>query len=74
MGLPSLEMTMSSSRVLTPSSRALAKARNDSSVVSPRPPRCACRSKDFVSLSPHETRAKVTVRTAAMRFMAAHCA
>ena len=37
-------MTMSNSSVLTPSSNDLAKARWDSSVVSPRPPRCAWRS------------------------------
>ena len=42
---------MSSSRVVTPRSRACSKAVRDSSVCSPRPPRWACRSKVVGRLS-----------------------
>jgi hypothetical protein len=46
MTLPSSVRWVSSSRVVTPSFRELAKAVRDSSVHSPRPPRWLCRSKD----------------------------
>ena len=44
-GSPGKRVALSNSRGLTPSSSDLANARSDSSVVSPRPPRCDCRSK-----------------------------
>ena len=50
-GTPSLDSTMSNSRVVTPISSACWKASRDSSVFSPRPPRCACRSNVSVMRS-----------------------
>src|SRR5690625_1827307 len=44
-GTPSEVSTISSSRVVTPSPMACSYAGHEDSVNSPRPPRCACRSK-----------------------------